>query len=213
MGNEINTRTQLLLASFVGKMSASMQVAGKEGKLKYTDGYYYKRVKLPVSANGMQDLLLNDDSQKDGFCSISKQKINQGCAFMADRFTFKAAVYQVPVSDPIAYDSWSEGAQVYTSLDELPAAVKTALAALTCAELEFTVNGDRQWIAPVNSFNQETVLSNSNKDGKNVTAPVFVNDEVLMQFRLHLPQGIALPAGYYVGVEVCMYGAECRIAR
>jgi hypothetical protein len=214
MGNEINTRTQLLLASFVGKMSASMQVAANEGKLKYTDGYYYKRVKLPVSANGMQDLLLNDDSQKDGFCSISKQKINQGCAFMADRFTFKVALYTVPGSGtPVAYDAWSEGAQVYTSIDEMDATAKAALATLTCAELEFTVNGDRQWIAPVNSFNQETVLSNSNKDGKNVTAPVFVNDEVLMQFRLHLPQGIALPSGYYVAVEICMYGAECRIAR
>ena len=151
MGNEINTRTQILLASYVGKMSASMQVAANEKKLKYSDGYYYKRVKLPLSANGMQDLLLNDDSQKDGFCSISKQKINQGCAFMADRFTFKASVYTVPSSDPVAYDSWSEGAQVYTSLDELPAAVKAAIAALTCAELEFTVNGDRQWIAPVNN--------------------------------------------------------------
>lgn len=213
MGNEINTRTQILLASYIGKMSASMQVAANEKKLKYSDGYYYKRVKLPLSANGMQDLLLNDDSQKDGFCSISKQKINQGCAFMADRFTFKVSVYQVPQSDPVAYDSWSEGAQVYTSLDELPAAVKAAIAALTCAELEFTVNGDRQWIAPVNSFNQETILSNSNKDGKNVSAPCFVNDEQLMQFRLHLPQGIALPSGYYVAVEVCMYGAECRIAR
>jgi hypothetical protein len=214
MGNEINTRTQLLLASFVGKMSASMQVAANEGKLKYSDGYYYKRIKLPTSANGMQDLLLNDDSQKDGFCSISKQKINQGCAFMADRFTFKVAVYPVPGSGtPVAYDAWSEGSQVYESLNDLDATVKEALSALTCAELEFTVNGDRQWIAPVNSFNQETVLSNSNKDGKNVTAPVFINDEVLMQFRLHLPQGIALPSGYYVAVEIGMYGAECRIAR
>ena len=213
MGNEINTRTQLLLASYKDKMSASMQVAADNGKLKYSDGYYYKRIKLPLSANGMQDLLLNDDSQKDGFCSNSKQKINQGCAFMADRFTFKVAVYTVPGSSPIAYDAWSEGAQVYTSLDAMDATEKAALAALTCAELEFTVNGDRQWIAPVNSFNQETVLSNSNKDGKNVSAPVFVNDEVLMQYRLHLPQGIALPSGYYVAVEVCMYGAECRIAR
>lgn len=213
MGNEINTRSQILLASFVSKMSASMQVAANEKKLKYSDGDYYKRVKLPISANGMQDLLLNDDSQKDGFCSISKQKINQGCAFMADRFTFKVAIYTVPESNPVAYDSWSEGAQVYTSFDELPAAVKTALAALACAELEFTVNGDRQWIAPVNSFNQETILSNSNKDGKNVSAPCFVSDEQLMQFRLHLPQGIALPSGYYVAVEVCMHGAECRIAR
>lgn len=213
MGNEINTRTQLLLASYKDRMSASMQVAADNGKLKYSDGYYYKRVKLPLSANGMQDLLLNDDSQKDGFCSISKQKINQGCAFMADRFTFKAAYYEVPNSNPISYDAWSEGAQVYYPLDELPAAIQAALAALICAELEFTVNGDRQWIAPVNSFNQETVLSNSNKDGKNVSAPVFVNDEVLMQYRLHLPQGIALPSGYYVAIEVCMYGAECRIAR
>lgn len=213
MGNEINTRTQILLASFVDNMSASMQVAAKNKKLKYSDGYYYKRFKMPLNANGMQDILLNDDSQKDGFCSISKQKINQGCAFMADRFTFKVAVYTVPESSAIAYDNWSEGAQIYTAIDDMPAAAKAALAALTCAELEFTVNGDRQWMAPVNSFNQETIYSNSNKDGKNVTAPCFINDEVLMQFRLHLPQGIALPSGFYVAVEVCMYGAECRIAR
>lgn len=213
MGNEINTRTQILLASFVDNMSASMQVAAKNKKLKYSDGYYYKRFKMPLNANGMQDILLNDDSQKDGFCSISKQKINQGCAFMADRFTFKVAVYTVPESSAIAYDNWTEGAQIYTAIDDMPAAAKAALAALTCAELEFTVNGDRQWMAPVNSFNQETIYSNSNKDGKNVTAPCFINDEVLMQFRLHLPQGIALPSGFYVAVEVCMYGAECRIAR
>lgn len=213
MGNEINTRTQILLASFVDNMSASMQVAAKNKKLKYSDGYYYKRFKMPLNANGMQNILLNDDSQKDGFCSISKQKINQGCAFMADRFTFKVAVYTVPESSAIAYDNWTEGAQIYTAIDDMPAAAKAALAALTCAELEFTVNGDRQWMAPVNSFNQETIYSNSNKDGKNVTAPCFINDEVLMQFRLHLPQGIALPSGFYVAVEVCMYGAECRIAR
>ena len=213
MGNEINTRTQILLASFVDNMSASMQVAAKNKKLKYSDGYYYKRFKMPLNANGMQDILLNDDSQKDGFCSISKQKINQGCAFMADRFTFKVAVYTVPESSAIAYDNWTEGAQIYTAIDDMPAAAKAALAALTCAELDFTVNGDRQWMAPVNSFNQETIYSNSNKDGKNVTAPCFINDEVLMQFRLHLPQGIALPSGFYVAVEVCMYGAECRIAR
>lgn len=213
MGNEINTRSQLLLASYKDQMSASMQAAADKGKLKYSDGYYFKRAKLPISANGMQDLLLNDDSQKDGFCSISKQKINQGCAFMADRFTFKVAYYEIPQSNPISYDAWLEGGQFYYSLDALPSAVIAALAPLTCAELEFTVNGDRKWMAPVNSFNQETLGANSNKDGKNVSAPVFVNDEQLMQFRLHLPQGIAVASGYYIAVEVCMFGAECRIAR
>ena len=89
----VNSRAQRLLASYVPKMSASMQLAYKEGRLKFTDGYYFKRFALPASANGLQDILLNDDSQKDGYCTISKQKIDQGCAFMANRFTFK--VYTV----------------------------------------------------------------------------------------------------------------------
>lgn len=200
----LNTRTQKMLATFINKMSASMQVANEEGKLKFSDAYYYKRFALPAGASGLQDLLLNDDAQKDGFCSISKQKINQGAAFMADRFTFK--VYTVATSSLPA--GANEGNVTYGTV-----AAATAVPALQCAELEFTVNGVRQWICPVNAFNQETVASNSDKDGINVTAPNFVNDEQLMQFRLHLPQGVAIPSTQTVYVEVAMYGAECRIAR
>lgn len=200
----LNTRSQLLLAQKVGLMSASMQEAANDNKLQYTDGYYYKRFMLPTGASGLQDLLLNDDSQKDGYCSISKQKINTGCAFMADRFTFK--VYTVATSSlPSGAD---EGTVTYGTV-----AAATAVPALQCAELEMTVNGVRQWIAPVNAFNHETVDSNSDKDGINVSAPVFINDEQLIQFRLHLPQGKAIASTQTVAVEVVMYGAECRIAR
>lgn len=200
---ELNTRTQLLLATYISKMSASMQEAASKKQLKFSDGYYYKRFELPSSASGLQDILLNDDSQKDGFCSISKQKINQGCAFMANRFTFKA--YAVATAS--ATGSETAGNVPYSAISTI-----TAVPVLQNAELEFTVNGERQWIAPINAFNHETIESNSDKDGLNVSAPCFVNDEQLMQFRLHLPQGESI-SGYKVFVEVCMYGAECRISR
>lgn len=200
----LNTRTQLLLATFIDKMSASMQVAADEKKLKYSDALYYKRFALPTGASGLQDLLLNDDSQKDGYCNISKQKISQGAAFMADRFTVK--VYTVATSSlPAGAD---EGSVTYGTV-----AAATAVPELQCAELEMTVNGERQFMLPLNAFNHETVASNSDKDGFNVTAPIFVNDEVLLQFRLHLPQGKSIAATQTVFVEVCMYGAECRISR
>lgn len=199
----LNTRSQLLLAQKVGLMSASMQDAANDNKLQYTDGYYFKRFPLPTSASGLQDILLNDDSQKDGYCSISKQKINQGCAFMADRFTFK--VFAVATSSLSGAD---EGTVTYGTV-----AAATSVPALQCAELEMTVNGVRQWIAPVNAFNHETTDANSDKDGINVSAPVFINDEQLIQFRLHLPQGKSIANTLSVFVEVVMYGAECRIAR
>lgn len=203
MKQNLNTRSQLLLAKYISKMSASMQEAAQKGELKYTDGYYYKRFALPTAASGMQDLLLNDDSQKDGYCSISKQKINSGCAFMADRFTFK--VYAVATADLNGADA---GTVPYNTV-----ATATAVPILQCAELEFTVNGVRQFIAPVNAFNHESIGANSDKDGINVSAPCFINDEQLMQFRLHLPQGKSVDTTQSVFVEVCMYGAECRIAR
>lgn len=199
----LNTRSQLLLAQKVGLMSASMQEAANDNKLQYTDGYYFKRFPLPTSASGLQDILLNDDSQKDGYCSISKQKINTGCAFMADRFTFKVFA--------IATASLSGADEATVSYGTVAAA--TTVPALQCAELEMTVNGIRQWIAPVNAFNHETTDANSDKDGINVSAPVFINDEQLIQFRLHLPQGKSIDSSLSVFVEVVMYGAECRIAR
>lgn len=203
MKQNLNTRSQLLLAKYISKMSASMQEAAQKGELKYTDGYYYKRFALPTAASGMQDLLLNDDSQRDGYCSISKQKINSGCAFMADRFTFK--VYAVATSSLAGGDA---GSVPYGTV-----AAATAVPILQCGELEFTVNGVRQFMVPVNAFNHETIGANSDKDGINVSAPCFINDEQLMQFRLHLPQSKSIDSSMSVFVEVCMYGAECRISR
>lgn len=197
----VNSRTQRLLASYMPKMSATMQAAGREGRLQYSDSYYFKRVALPASANGMQDLLLNDDAQKDGYCTISKQKIDQGCAMMVDRVTFKA--FAIATSSLAGAD---EGSVSYTDIASL-----TSVPALQDAELEFTVNGKRMWKAPVNAFNHETTNSNSAKDGINLVAPCFVNDEQLLQFRLHLPQGKSIDATLSVFVEVCMFGAECRV--
>jgi hypothetical protein len=207
--NNINTRSQLLLAGYTSKMSASMQEAFEKGQLKFSDGYYFKRFKLPVSASGLQNILLNDDAQTDGFCSISKQKINQGCAFMADRFTFKVAFVDTSASGAPTYAQVSAGEVEYKNVDT----IAQTLPVLASAELEFTVNGVTQWTAPVNAFNHETLLANSDKDGINVSAPCFINDEQLMQFRLKLPQGLSISSSYAVCVEVVMYGAECRISR
>ena len=200
----LNTRNQLLLAKKISSMSATMQDAAANGELKYTDGYYYKRFALPTSASGMQDILLNDDSQKDGYCSISKQKIQQGCAFECDRLTFK--VYAVATA------SLASGADA-GSVTYGTVAAATLVPVLQAAELEITVNGVRQFMAPVNAFNHETTNSNSDKDGINLSAPFFVNDEQLLQFRLHLPQSKSIDSTVSVFVEVAMYGAECRITR
>lgn len=197
----VNSRAQRLLASYIPKMSASMQVAAREGRLKYSDGCYFKRFALPTSANGLQDLLLNDDSQKDGYCTISKQKIDQGCAFMAERFTFK--IFTVATASLNGAD---EGTCSYGTV-----AAASAVPVVQCAELEFTVNGKRMFKKNVNQFNQETIDGNSEKDGINVSAPIFINDEQLLQFRLHLPQGKSVANTQTVFVEVAMLGAECRI--
>ena len=205
MKQKLNTRTrnQILLEQKISQMSASMQEAASNGELKYADAYYYKRFKLPTSASGMQDILLNDDSQRDGYCSLSKQKIQQGCAFMCGRLTFK--VFAVATASLNGAD---EGSVSYGTV-----AAATTVPVLQNAELEVTVNGVRQFMAPVNAFNQETEAANSDKDGINLSAPFFVNDEQLLQYRLHLPQGKSIDSTLTTFVEVAMYGSECRIAR
>ena len=199
----LNTRNQLLLAKKISSMSATMQDAAANGELKYSDGYYFKRFPLPTGASGMQDILLNDDAQKDGYCSISKQKIQQGCAFMCGRLTFK--VFAVATASLNGADA---GSVSYGTV-----AAATTVPVLQNAELEVTVNGVRQFMAPVNAFNQETEAANSDKDGINLSAPFFVNDEQLLQYRLHLPQGKSIDSSLSVFVEVAMYGSECRVAR
>lgn len=196
------TRPQRLLEEKVSKMSASLQEAATKGLLKFADGYYYKSAALAAGASGLQDILLNDDSQKDGYCSISKQKINPGCAFMASRMTI--GVYSVATASLNGAD---EATVSYTPITSL-----TAEPALQNAELEFTVNGVRQFMAPLTAFTQESEYSNSAKDGLNFSAPVFINDEQLLQFRLHLPQGKSLTAANSCFIKVTLFGAECRIA-
>lgn len=198
-----NTRAQRLLQEKVSKMSASLQEAATKGLLKYADGFYYKAFALPIGASGLQDILLNDDSQKDGYCSISKQKINPGCAFMADRMTVGA--YSVATSSLAGND---EGTVSYSPISAL-----TAIPALQNAEIEFTVNGVRQFMAPLTAFNQETIRGNSAKEGINFSAPVFINDEQLLQFRLHLPQGKSIDATLSAFLKVTIFGAECRISQ
>lgn len=200
---ENQTRAQRLLQQKISKMSASLQEAATKGELKFADGFYYKSYALPTGASGLQDILLNDDSQKDGYCSISKQKINPGCAFMADRMT--VGIYSVATSSLAGND---EGTVSYA-----PVSAATAVAALQNAEIEFTVNGIRQFMAPLTAFNQETIYGNSAKEGINFSAPVFINDEQLLQFRLHLPQGKALDSTLSVFIKVCIFGSECRISR
>lgn len=200
---ENQTRAQRLLQQKISKMSASLQEAATKGELKFADGFYYKSYALPTGASGLQDILLNDDSQKDGYCSISKQKLNPGCAFMADRMTI--GIYSVATS---SLGSNDEGTVSYA-----PVSAATAVPALQNAEIEFTVNGIRQFMAPLTAFNQETIYGNSAKEGINFSAPVFINDEQLLQFRLHLPQGKALDSTLSVFIKVCIFGSECRISR
>lgn len=203
MAVSLNTRSQLLLANKVSAMSATMQEAYNNGKLEFADSVYFKRYALPVGAAGLQDILLNDDAQKDGFCNISKQKINQGCAFMADRLT--ARVGWIKSTDE-GYATATEATVAYLPISEL-----TGNNILRNSELEVVFNQIKINQSPLDAFNQETKSGNSDKDGLNLSAPKFISDEQLMQFRLHLPQGASMPADAKYFIEIALHGAEVRV--
>ena len=194
------TRAQELLKLKMGELSPAMQQDYKNGLLNFSDSVYYKRYEI-TGAGGLLDLLYNDDSIKDGFCNISKQKIKQGCAIMIDRITAR-----------IGYVA-TGGSETAAQINYLPVANIGAVDPIIAnCELEIDVAQLNIFQAPINSFCQESVAINGEKDGIILTAPKLITDSQEMQFRLHVPQSLTISGTtnrYFI--EVALRGAEIRV--
>lgn len=194
------TRAQELLKLKMGELSPAMQQDFKNGLLNFSDSVYYKRYEV-TGAGGLWDLLYNDDAIKDGYTNISKQKIKQGCAIMIDRITTR-----------IGYVA-TGGSETPAEINYLPVAnIGTVDPIVANCELEIDVAQLNIFQAPINSFNQESVAINGEKDGIILTAPKLITDSQEMQFRLHVPQGLTISGTtnrYFI--EVALRGAEIRV--
>ena len=194
------TRAQEILKLKVGELSPAMQLDFKNGNLNFSDSVYYKRYEI-TGAGGLQDLLYNDDAIKDGYCNISKQKIKQGCAIVIDRITAR-----------IGYVA-TGGTETPAEINYLPvASIGTVDPIVANCELEIDVAQLNIFQAPINSFCQESVAINGEKDGIILTAPKLITDAQEMQFRLHVPQGLTIDGTtnrYFI--EVALRGAEIRV--
>lgn len=194
------TRAQELLKLKMGELSPAMQQDFKNGLLNFSDSVYYKRYEI-TGAGGLLDLLYNDDAIKDGYTNISKQKIKQGCAIMIDRITTR-----------IGYVA-TGGSETPAEINYLPVAnIGTVDPIVANCELEVDVAQLNIFQAPINSFNQESVAINGEKDGIILTAPKLITDSQEMQFRLHVPQGLTISGTtnrYFI--EVALRGAEIRV--
>jgi len=194
------TRAQEFLRLKVGELSPAMQEDFANGNINFSDSVYYKRYEV-TNAAGLLDLLYNDDAIKDGYTNISKQKIKQGCAIMIDRITFRAGY--VDSTDTTA----TPANVVYLPISQV-AAINPVLAN---SEIEIDVAQLNIFQSPVNSFNQESVGINGEKDGIILTAPKLITDAQEMQFRLHVPQSLTVGNDKRYFVEVALRGAELRV--
>ena len=195
------TRAQELLRLKLPQLSPAMQEDFAKGNLNFSDSVYYKRYEI-TGAGGLLDLLYNDDAIKDGYTNISKQKIKQGCAIMIDRITVR-----------IGYTAATNTTYTAANINFLPVAnIGTVDPIVSNCELEIDVAQLNIFQAPINSFNQESVGINGEKDGIILTAPKLITDAQEMQFRLHVPQGATISGTtnrYFI--EVALRGAEIRV--
>lgn len=193
------TRAQELLKLKMGELSPAMQLDFKEGNLNFSDSVYYKRYEI-TGAGGLLDILYNDDAIQDGYTNISKQKIKQGCAIMIDRITTR-----------IGYVA-TGGSETAAQINYLPVAnIGTVDPIVANCELEIDIAQLNIFQAPINSFCQESVAINGEKDGIILTAPKLITDSQEMQFRLHVPKGLTISGTtnrYFI--EVALRGAEIR---
>lgn len=200
MENNLYTRAQALLLASMAQLSPAMKQDFAKQNLNLSDSVYYKRYEI-TGAGGLLDLLYNDDAIKDGFTNISKQKIKQGCALMIDRITVR-----------IGYVA-TGGSETPASINYLPVAnIGTVDPIVANCELEVDVAQLNIFQAPINSFCQESVGINGEKDGIILTAPKLIQDSQEMQFRLHVPQGLTISGTtnrYFI--EVALRGAEIRV--
>ena len=195
------TRAQELLRLKLPQLSPAMQEDFAKGNLNFSDSVYYMRYEI-TGAGGLLDLLHNDDAIKDGFTNISKQKIKQGCAIMIDRITAR-----------IGYTAATNTTYTAANINFLPVAqIGTVDPIISNCELEIDVAQLNIFQAPINSFNQESVGINGEKDGIILTAPKLITDSQELQFRLHVPQGstiVGTTNRYFM--EVALRGAEIRV--
>lgn len=195
------TRAQELLRLKLPQLSPAMQKEFEAGNLNFSDSVYYKRYEI-TGAGGLLDLLYNDDAIKDGYTNISKQKIKQGCAIMVDRITAR-----------IGYTAATNTTYTAANINFLPVAnIGTVDPIITNCELEIDVAQLNIFQSPINSFCQESVGINGEKDGIILTAPKLITDAQEMQFRLHVPQGATISGTtnrYFI--EVALRGAEIRV--
>ena len=201
MAISLLTRAQEFLRLKVSQMSPAMQQDFENGNLNFADSVYYKRFEI-TGIGGMVDILKNDDSIVDGFCNISKQKIKQSCAIMIDRVTVR-----------LGYTAASNTTYNAAQINYLPVAqLGTVDPIVTNAELEVDVAQLNIFQAPINSFCQESIGINGEKDGIILTAPKLITDSQEIQFRLHVPQGLTISGTtnrYFI--EVALRGAEIRV--
>ncbi len=201
MNNTLLTRPQELLRLKIGEMSPAMQKDFDEGNVNFSDSVYYKRYEI-TGASGLRDILLNDDAIKDGFTNISKQKIKQGCAIMLNRITTR-----------VGYTAAANTSLNEADINYLPVAnIGTVDPIVANCELEIDVAQKNIFQAPINSFCQESLGINGEKDGIILTAPKMITDSQEIQMRLHVPQGKAISGTtnrYFI--EVALRGAEIRV--
>lgn len=195
------TRAQEFLKLKMGELSPAMQEDFAKGNLNFSDSVYYKRYEI-TGAGGLLDLLYNDDAIKYGYTNISKQKIKQGCAIMIDRITAR-----------VGYTAATNTTYTAANINFLPVAnIGTVDPIIANCELEIDVAQLNIFQAPINSFNQESVGINGDKDGIILTAPKLITDSQEMQFRLLVPQGLTIAGTtnrYFI--EVALRGAEIRV--
>lgn len=197
---QLLTRDQELLRLKLGEMSPAMQEDYEKGNLNFSDSVYYKRYEV-TNAGGLLDILLNDDSIKDGFCNISKQKIKQGCTIMVNRITVRGGYVA------------TGGTQTAADIVYLPIAdIASTSPVFANCELEIDVAQLNIFQAPINSFCQESIGVNGAKDGIILTAPKMITDSQEIQFRLHVPQSLSIDGTTNrFFIEVALRGSEIRV--
>ncbi len=172
--NSTFTRTQAILLAKVAEMSQDTKAAAENGLITIEDGLYFKRADISGKSN-MFDVLKNDDSIKEGFCNISKQKIDQGKNLAIDRISVMIATTTTSgaTAGTVKYG------KVLDSNDP----------AVTNAELEIFIKKVRVFSAPLSQFTQEIKDGHSLGTNINLDAPKLVTDADELQFRVKFPDG------------------------
>lgn len=196
--NNTFTRTQSILLAKVADMSADTKAAVDNGNITLQDAYYFKRYEITGAAS-ILEVLKNDDAIKDGFCNISKQKIDQGDNLLLSRLSVRVAAS----TDSGATAGTVKYSKVQDSTD----------AAVINAELELYVKQMKVFSAPLSEFTQEQKDVHSMACNINLSAPKLITDADQIQVRLKFPDGasVSTASSTKTFVEVALCGDSLRI--